>query len=110
MISQLLRFSVTFIVLAPQYALALPQWIAVSKDGAVSADYNSLKKSGSVYSIVVSALTEGSGYVAGYMHIECASWRFAATIGATRTSWEPIAQGSVPESVAYLVCKPNDAS
>jgi hypothetical protein len=110
MFFQLLRFSVPFIVLAPHCALALPQWIPVSKDGAVSADYNSIKKSGSVYSIVVSARTEDSGYAAGYMHIECATWRFAATVGATRTSWEPIAQGSVPESVAYLVCKPTDAS
>lgn len=110
MFFKLLRFTAPFIVLAPQCSLALPQWITVSKGGGVSADYNSIKKSGSVYSIVVSARTEDSGYAAGYMHIECASWRFAATIGATRTSWEPIAQGSVPESVAYLICKPADAS
>lgn len=106
MFFQLLRFSLPFIVLAPQCALALPQWIPVSKDGAISADYNSIKRSGSIYSIVISARTENYGYVARYMHIECASWRFA--IGTT--SWEPIAQGSVPESVAYLVCKPSDAS
>ena len=110
MFFHLLRFSVPFIVLTPQCALALPQWIPVSKDGAISADYNSIKKSGGVYSIVVSARTEDSRYAAGYMHIECAFWRFAATIGATRASWEPIAQWSVPESVAYLVCKPTDGS
>ena len=109
MFFQLLRFSVPFIVLSPHCALALPQWIPVSKDGAVSADYNSIKKSGSVYSIVVSARTEDAGYVAGYMHIERASWRFSTTIKATRTSWEPIAQGSVPESLAYHVCKNNDS-
>jgi hypothetical protein len=43
------------------------------------------------------------------MHIECVSWRFAATNGSTRTPWEPIACGSIPESIAYLVCKKGDA-
>lgn len=96
------------LAIAPLPAKALPQWIPVSSDANIFADFNSLKKKAGIHTVVVSARTPEAGSVAGYMHIECASWRWASTVGASRSNWEPIAIRSVPESVAYLVCRTDE--
>lgn len=107
MVATLLRLTLLLLTQSPLCAKAIAQWILVSKDGNVHADYNSIKRSGNIYTIVFSAKTEDAGYAAGYMHFECKSSRFSVTTGSVRTPWEPIPFGSIPESIAYLVCKAN---
>jgi hypothetical protein len=85
-------------------AHAAPQWVRVSQDGKVFANFNTARGSDNTRSVDVSMETDSFGILSGTMHIDCAAWRYATTFEGNTRPWEPIGRLSVSESVARLVC------
>jgi hypothetical protein len=85
-------------------AQAAPQWIQVSADGTIFANYNTTRGTGRVRSVDVSMANTPYGVLIGTYHVDCPSWRWATTLENNTSSWKPIGKDTVAEGVAELVC------
>ena len=92
------------LTLAAAPAKASPQWVPVSADGTVFANYNCVRQAGNVRSISVGFILSQNERIANVTHIDCRSWHSSFTYLNKTKPWEPIAPGSVMEDVAMLVC------
>ena len=84
---------------------AVPQWIDI--DEKVSIDYNSIKKSGDVRTVVVSwdGLESEKSVTAFYLHIDCKGWRSSVLSDENiQSAWKLLRKDTVYEVVALFLC------
>ena len=92
-----------FAVIAP--AQAQPQWIQVSADGTVFANYNTVRNNGRVRSIDVGFIMSDNDRIANTTHVDCKTWQSIFTYEGHTVPWKPIGPDSAMESIAQLVCR-----
>ena len=82
---------------------AAPQWIQVSADETMFANFNTVRGTGNVRSIVVGVFLSNTTD-AFVLHTDCKGWQSSVTYEGRTASWKPIPPKSAAEAVANLVC------